>query len=307
MKLALSDWLISLALHSGLIGSVIVMGYLAQNLTQPRTKSESIRWIDVSAIQMRQNPKPIDNTKTAAATSPQAAAEQRLIKALPPPTAAVAKSQGRIQPPAAPKTALPKAAVSKPAQTRAATKFVQNQTVAKPPITQKTATVPTNNTTTKTPVINAVPAPAISTPTTTNNPAATNNSQNKDSQNKDSQNKENTTKTDKPTQNTVPDTPTMAPDNAAQWKPRFVATVNRNKKYPINAQKTGTQGSVLLTVTVSDSGTINCCQIKQSSGSALLDNAALQAAKKAAVQSQNTLTTSRGFRLDFYVDYILTP
>ncbi|MGL5252999.1 MAG: hypothetical protein ACRC7U_07655, partial [Moraxella sp.] len=254
MKLALSDWLISLALHSGLIGSVIVMGYLAQNLTQPRTKSESIRWIDVSAIQMRQNPKPIDNTKTAAATSPQAAAEQRLIKALPPPTAAVAKSQGRIQPPAAPKTALPKAAVSKPAQPRAATKFVQNQTVAKPPITQKTATVPTNNTTTKTPVINAVPAPAISTPTTTNNPAATNNSQNKDSQNK-----ENTTKTDKPTQNTAPDTPTMAPDNAAQWKPRFVATVNRNKKYPMNAQKTGTQGSVLLTVTVSDSGTINCC------------------------------------------------
>jgi TonB family protein len=94
-------------------------------------------------------------------------------------------------------------------------------------------------------------------------------------------------------------------DNAAQWKAQFIASVNRNKGYPSNARKAGDEGSVLLAVKVAANGAVECCQIKQSSGVSALDNAALAAANKALRQTQHQLSTSRSFRFDFYVDYIL--
>ena len=109
----------------------------------------------------------------------------------------------------------------------------------------------------------------------------------------------------------VADKPTPKPatkptaDNSSQWQAQFVATVNRHKSYPSNARKTGIEGSVLLGVHVMATGDIHCCELKQSSGSTLLDNAAMQAAQQAVSQTRGRLQTSKDFGFDFYVDFVL--
>lgn len=95
------------------------------------------------------------------------------------------------------------------------------------------------------------------------------------------------------------------PDNSSQWQAQFITAVNRHKSYPNNARKTGIEGSVLLAVHVMATGDIHCCEIKQSSGSTLLDNAAMQAAQQAVSQTCGRLQTTRDFGFDFYVDFVL--
>ena len=95
-------------------------------------------------------------------------------------------------------------------------------------------------------------------------------------------------------------------DHVNQWKTRFIANVNRNKRYPSHARKAGIQGSALLSVHVMANGNIHCCDVKQSTGSSQLDKAALQAAQKAANQSREPPQTNHAFGFDFYVDYILS-
>lgn len=94
------------------------------------------------------------------------------------------------------------------------------------------------------------------------------------------------------------------PDNTAQWKSQFVATVNRNKSYPNTARKAGIEGSVLIGVHVTADSQIHC-YVKQSSGNSQLDNAAVQAANRAVASMGSRLSSSRGFSFDFYVDYVL--
>ena len=367
MKPAVYDWLISLGLHAGLIGSALLLTQVSPDLAAIQKIDEPIRWVSVEAVaeENSETPAPANaENKTAVDTTPQPNKAANLsAKENPAKTTAVqpqptVKYVEKIQAKTV-KTTTAKPDDTKPIETPKTTQKV----VAKKPVqlakaVEKTATQPiadpksvkdnkaiaakmekpnktqpvTPSPTIKSPAIaNAPPVEVpvvqktvtaekpskseikangidkldtkITTPTTT---AKATVSPMTNVQTTPQNEAKVNDKTSQNTRQSSVSKPTAKPaDNTTQWKAQFVATVNRHKIYPSNARKTSTEGSVLLAVHVMANGDIHCCDIKQSSGSSLLDKAALQAANKAVNQTRGKLPTNQSFGFDFYVDYVL--
>lgn len=65
------------------------------------------------------------------------------------------------------------------------------------------------------------------------------------------------------------------PNAAADWKSRLVAQLERNKRYPQEAQLRGDRGTVHVTFSVDRSGGVHRVRVVRGSGSSLLDRDAL--------------------------------
>ena len=324
-KLVYSDWLISLALHGSLVAGVALLNQPSPPLaTHPIT--EPIRWVDVQTMtsepsasvhQKSVHQKEIDTTdhlqKPKAQKQPLKAVHQTsdmdtLAKPMAQKTQKPKKNTATNQVKNQTKnqmtnqetstkqvmTATPNASISSPIKTATATVDKQSMDMSK----------------------NSVDEINIDTDTDTAN-VATNTQEieqpKKDENKTELQSKADKTTADKTTTNeTKTDEAKDAQsaknpkiDHVNQWKTRFIANVNRNKRYPSHARKAGIQGSALLSVHVMANGNIHCCDVKQSTGSSQLDKAALQAAQKAVNQSREP-QTNHAFGFDFYVDYILS-
>ena len=72
------------------------------------------------------------------------------------------------------------------------------------------------------------------------------------------------------------------PDAVPNWKSRLVAQLERNKRYPSEAQARGDQGIVQLAFSVDRSGGVHHARIVRSSGSNALDQATLAMLERAA-------------------------
>jgi protein TonB len=72
------------------------------------------------------------------------------------------------------------------------------------------------------------------------------------------------------------------PDAVPNWKSRLVAQLERNKRYPSEAQARGDQGVVQLAFSVDRSGGVHHARIVRSSGSNVLDQATLAMLERAA-------------------------
>lgn len=318
-KLVYSDWLISLALHGSLVAGVALLNQPSPPLaTRPIT--EPIRWVDVQTM-----------TSEPSASVHQKSVHQKEIDT----TDHLQKPKAQKQPleevyqtsdmdtlakPMAQKTQKPKK--------NTATNQVKNQTtnqMTNQETSTKQAMITTPNASISSPIKTATATvdkqsmdmsknsvDEINIDTDTANVAT--NAQEIEQPKKDENKTELQSKADKTTTNeTKTDEAKDAQsaknpkiDHVNQWKTRFIANVNRNKRYPSHARKAGIQGSALLSVHVMANGNIHCCDVKQSTGSSQLDKAALQAAQKAANQSREPPQTNHAFGFDFYVDYILS-
>lgn len=72
------------------------------------------------------------------------------------------------------------------------------------------------------------------------------------------------------------------PNAVPSWKSRLVAQLERNKRYPSEAQSRGDQGVVQLAFSIDRSGGVHHARIVRSSGSNLLDQATLALIARAA-------------------------
>lgn len=73
--------------------------------------------------------------------------------------------------------------------------------------------------------------------------------------------------------------PTISPQ---QWQAQALAQLDRRKVYPRSAQADGIQGTVDISFSVSESGQITAVSVARSSGSSILDQAALETARRAS-------------------------
>lgn len=318
-KLVYSDWLISLALHGSLVAGVALLNQPSPPLaTRPIT--EPIRWVDVQT--MTSEPSASVHQKSVHQKEIDTTDHLQKPKAQKQPLEAVYQTSDMdtLAKPMAQKTQKPKK--------NTATNQVKNQTTNQM----------TNQETSTKQVMTATPNTSISSPiktaTATVDKQSMDMSKNsvdeinidtdtanvvtnaqeieqpkKDENKTELQSKADKTTTDKTTIDETKDTQSAKnpkTDHVNQWKTRFIANVNRNKRYPSHARKAGIQGSALLSVHVMANGNIHCCDVKQSTGSSQLDKAALQAAQKAANQSHEPPQTNHAFGFDFYVDYILS-
>lgn len=322
-KLVYSDWLISLALHGSLVAGVALLNQPSPPLaTRPIT--EPIRWVDVqtmtsepsaSAHQKSVHQKEIDTTDHLQKPK----AQKQSLKAV-----YQTSDMDTLAKPMAQKTQKPKK--------NTATNQVKNQTtnqMTNQETSTKQAMITTPNASISSPIKTATATvdkqsmdmsknsvDEINIDTDTANVAT--NAQEIEQPKKDENKTELQSKADKTTadKTTTNETKTDEAkdaqsaknpkiDHVNQWKTRFIANVNRNKRYPSHARKAGIQGSALLSVHVMANGNIHCCDVKQSTGSSQLDKAALQAAQKAVNQSREP-QTNHAFGFDFYVDYILS-
>ncbi|MET3924815.1 energy transducer TonB [Devosia sp. 2618] len=85
-------------------------------------------------------------------------------------------------------------------------------------------------------------------------------------------------------QTTAPASPPPAANTVSpqQWQSQVLAQLDRRKVYPRAAQADGVQGSVGISFSVSASGQITAVSIARSSGSPVLDQAALDTARRAS-------------------------
>ena len=317
-KLVYSDWLISLALHGSLVAGVALLNQPSPPLaTRPIT--EPIRWVDVQTMtsepsasvhQKSVHQKEIDTTdhlqKPKAQKQPLEAVYQTsdmdtLAKPMAQKTQKPKKNTATNQVKNQTKnqmtnqetstkqvmTTTPNASISSPIKTATATVDKQSMDMSKNSVDEINIDTDTANVATN--------AQEIEQPK-------------KDENKTELQSKADKTTTDKTTTDKTKDAQSAKnpkTDHVNQWKTRFIANVNRNKRYPSHARKAGIQGSALLSVHVMANGNIHCCDVKQSTGSSQLDKAALQAAQKAVNQSREP-QTNHAFGFDFYVDYILS-
>lgn len=72
------------------------------------------------------------------------------------------------------------------------------------------------------------------------------------------------------------------PNAVPNWKSRLVAQLERNKRYPSEAQSRGDHGVVQLAFSIDRSGGVHHARIMRSSGSSLLDEATLSLVARAA-------------------------
>jgi protein TonB len=72
------------------------------------------------------------------------------------------------------------------------------------------------------------------------------------------------------------------PNAVPSWKSRLVAQLERNKRYPSDAQSRGDQGVVQLAFSIDRSGGVHHARIVRSSGSSALDEATLALVARAA-------------------------
>ncbi|WP_338755653.1 TonB family protein [Moraxella lincolnii] len=320
-KLVYSDWLISLALHGSLVAGVALLNQPSPPLaTRPIT--EPIRWVDVQT--MTSEPSASVHQKSVHQKEIDTTDHLQKPKAQKQPLKAVYQTSDMdtLAKPMAQKTQKPKK--------NTATNQVKNQT--KNQMTnQETSTKQAMITTPNASISSSISSPIktatvdkqsmdmsknsvdeINIDTDTANVAT--NAQEIEQPKKDENKTELQSKTDKTTidktkADETKDTQSAKnpkTDHVNQWKTRFIANVNRNKRYPSHARKAGIQGSALLSVHVMANGNIHCCDVKQSTGSSQLDKAALQAAQKSANQSREPPQTNHAFGFDFYVDYILS-
>lgn len=313
-KLVYSDWLISLALHGSLVAGVALLNQPSPPLaTRPIT--EPIRWVDVQT--MTSEPSASVHQKSVHQKEIDTTDHLQKPKAQKQPLKAVYQTSDMdtLAKPMAQKTQKPKK--------NTATNQVKNQTTNQM-TNQETSTkqvmTATPNTSISSPIKTATATvdkqsmdmsknsvDEINIDTDTANVAT--NAQEIEQPKKDENKTELQSKADKTTTDETKDTQSAKnpkTDHVNQWKTRFIANVNRNKRYPSHARKAGIQGSALLSVHVMANGNIHCCDVKQSTGSSQLDKAALQAAQKAANQSREPPQTNHAFGFDFYVDYILS-
>lgn len=313
-KLVYSDWLISLALHGSLVAGVALLNQPSPPLaTRPIT--EPIRWVDVQTMTSEPSAsvhqKEIDTTDHLQKPK----AQKQPLKAV-----SQTSDMDTLAKPMAQKTQKPKK--------NTATNQVKNQTknqMTNQETGTKQAMITTPNASISSPIKtatatvdkqsmdmskNSVDEINIDTDTANVVTNAQEIEQPKKDENKtELQSKTDKTTTDKTKTDETKDTQSAKnpkTDHVNQWKTRFIANVNRNKRYPSHARKAGIQGSALLSVHVMANGNIHCCDVKQSTGSSQLDKAALQAAQKAANQSREPPQTNHAFGFDFYVDYILS-
>ena len=80
----------------------------------------------------------------------------------------------------------------------------------------------------------------------------------------------------------VPGAASHNPDAVPNWKSLLVARLERNKRYPPEAQSRGEQGVAQLAFSVDRSGRVHHARIVRSSGSNLLDAATLALIERAA-------------------------
>lgn len=318
-KLVYSDWLISLALHGSLVAGVALLNQPSPPLaTRPIT--EPIRWVDVQTMtsepsasvhQKSVHQKEIDTTdhlqKPKAQKQPleevyQTSDMDTLAKPMAQKTQKPKKNTATNQvknqttnqmtnqetSTKQVMTATPNASISSPIKTATATVDKQSMDMSKNSVDEINIDTDTANVATN--------AQEIEQPKKDENKT--------ELQSKADKTTTNETKTDEAKDAQSAKKPKI--DHVNQWKTRFIANVNRNKRYPSHARKAGIQGSALLSVHVMANGNIHCCDVKQSTGSSQLDKAALQAAQKAANQSREPPQTNHAFGFDFYVDYILS-
>lgn len=318
-KLVYSDWLISLALHGSLVAGVALLNQPSPPLaTRPIT--EPIRWVDVQT--MTSEPSASVHQKSVHQKEIDTTDHLQKPKAQKQPLKAVSQTSDMdtLAKPMAQKTQKPKK--------NTATNQVKNQTtnqMTNQETSTKQAMITTPNASISSPIKtatatvdkqsmdmskNSVDEINIDTDTANVVTNAQEIEQPKKDENKtELQSKADKTTTDKTKTDETKDTQSAKnpkTDHVNQWKTRFIANVNRNKRYPSHARKAGIQGSALLSVHVMANGNIHCCDVKQSTGSSQLDKAALQAAQKAANQSREPPQTNHAFGFDFYVDYILS-
>lgn len=322
-KLVYSDWLISLALHGSLVAGVALLNQPSPPLaTRPIT--EPIRWVDVQT--MTSEPSASVHQKSVHQKEIDTTDHLQKPKAQKQPLKAVYQTSDMdtLAKPMAQKTQKPKK--------NTATNQVKNQTTNQM-TNQETSIKQAMITTPNASISSSISSP-IKTATATVDKQSMDMSKNsvdeinidtdtanvvtntqeieqpkKDENKTELQSKADKTTTDKTTIDETKDTQSAKnpkTDHVNQWKTRFIANVNRNKRYPSHARKAGIQGSALLSVHVMANGNIHCCDVKQSTGSSQLDKAALQAAQKAANQSREPPQTNHAFGFDFYVDYILS-
>lgn len=83
----------------------------------------------------------------------------------------------------------------------------------------------------------------------------------------------------------APDPRERGVDHAAlrlDYLTRSRSLIERYKQYPLMARKSGVEGTVLVAAMLERDGTLHRCEILQSSGSLLLDNAALRSVRAVA-------------------------
>lgn len=323
-KLVYSDWLISLALHGSLVAGVALLNQPSPPLaTRPIT--EPIRWVDVQTMTSEPSAsvhqKEIDTTdhlqKPKAQKQPLKAVYQTsdmdtLAKPMAQKTQKPKKNTATNQVKSQTKNQMtnqetstkqamittPNASISSPIKTAIATVDKQSMDMSKNSVDEINIDTDTANVTTN--------AQEIEQPKKDENKTELQSKADKTTTDKTTidETKADKTKTDETKDTQSAKNPKT--DHVNQWKTRFIANVNRNKRYPSHARKAGIQGSALLSVHVMANGNIHCCDVKQSTGSSQLDKAALQAAQKAANQSHEPPQTNHAFGFDFYVDYILS-
>ena len=76
--------------------------------------------------------------------------------------------------------------------------------------------------------------------------------------------------------------PTASTISPQQWQAQALAQLDRRKVYPRSAQSDGIQGTVDISFSVSASGQIASVSVVRSSGSSILDQAALDTARRAS-------------------------
>lgn len=328
-KLVYSDWLISLALHGSLVAGVALLNQPSPPLaTRPIT--EPIRWVDVQTMtsepsasvhQKSVHQKEIDTTdhlqkpkaqkqplKAVYQTSDMDTLAKPMAQKTQKPKKNTATNQVKNQTTnqmtnqeTSTKQAMittPNASISSPIKTATATVDKQSMDMSKNSVDEINIDTDTANVVTN--------AQEIEQPKKDENKTEL---QSKADKTTIDETKADKTKTDETKTDETKDTQSAKnpkTDHVNQWKTRFIANVNRNKRYPSHARKAGIQGSALLSVHVMANGNIHCCDVKQSTGSSQLDKAALQAAQKAANQSREPPQTNHAFGFDFYVDYILS-
>lgn len=327
-KLVYSDWLISLALHGSLVAGVALLNQPSPPLaTRPIT--EPIRWVDVQTMtsepsasvhQKSVHQKEIDTTdhlqkpkaqkqplKAVYQTSDMDTLAKPMVQKTQKPKKNTATNQVKNQTTnqmtnqeTSTKQAMittPNASISSPIKTATATVDKQSMDMSKNSVDEINIDTDTANVATN--------AQEIEQPKKDENKTEL---QSKTDKTTTDKTKADETKVDKTTTDEAKDAQSAKnpkTDHVNQWKTRFIANVNRNKRYPSHARKAGIQGSALLSVHVMANGNIHCCDVKQSTGSSQLDKAALQAAQKAVNQSREP-QTNHAFGFDFYVDYILS-
>src|SRR5215467_5893655 len=80
----------------------------------------------------------------------------------------------------------------------------------------------------------------------------------------------------------MPGSNSRNPNAVPNWKSQLVAQLERNKRYPSEAQSRGEQGIAQLAFSVDRSGGVHNARILRSSGSSLLDQATLALVARAA-------------------------